>query len=109
MNVNKNKSRKSPDLPATFNKLSPPILAKLPKKVNKISKYFKKNYQSGEKKKTKKSYAQISTPTDFTSEVLKIKKTFPNLLTKKIKNIQKIISGEGKAKSKLYMITKEPF
>ena len=53
VNINKNKSGKSSDLLATFNKLSPPILAKSPKEVNKISKYFKKNHQSGEKKEIK--------------------------------------------------------
>ena len=39
---------------------------------------------------------------------MKIKKTFPNLQIKKIENIQKIISSEGKTKPRLNMITKEP-
>jgi len=42
VNTNKNKNSKSIDKSATFNKLPLPILAKLLKKVNKISKYFKK-------------------------------------------------------------------
>ena len=53
MNVSENKSGKSSDLLATFNTLPSPILAKSPKEVNEISKYFKKNQQSGEKKNQK--------------------------------------------------------
>lgn len=43
MNNSKDKQDKNVDKPATFNKLSSPILVKLPKEMNKISKYFKKN------------------------------------------------------------------
>ena len=85
VNINKNKSSKSTDLSATFNKLSPPILAKLPREVNKISKYFKKNNQSSKKKEFKKSYAQASTSTNTTREVLKIKKLFLIYRQKKLK------------------------
>jgi len=56
MNVSKNKGGKSSNLLTTFNKFFSSILAKLLKEVNNISKYFKKNQQSGEKKETKKSY-----------------------------------------------------
>ena len=38
-----NKNNKKIDKPASFIKLSPLTLAKLPKKFNKISKFFKKN------------------------------------------------------------------
>ena len=109
MNISKNKSSKSFDILATINKISPFIPAKLPKEINKISKYFKKNQQSGRKKETNKSYAQTSTPANSTREALKIKETFPNLPTKKIKNIQKVINGRGKTKPKLHMTTKRPF
>jgi len=107
VNISKNKSGKSSNILAPINKISPPILAKLPKEINKISKYFKTNQQSGGKKKTNKLYAQASTPTNPTREVLKIKETFPNLSTKKIKNIQKVINSGGKVKPKLYMTTKK--
>ena len=109
MNISKNKSSKSFDILATINKISPFIPAKLPKEINKISKYFKKNQQSGRKKETNKSYAQTSTPANSTREALKIKEIFPNLPTKKIKNIQKVINGRGKTKPKLHMTTKRPF
>jgi len=85
VNISKNKGNKSSDLLATFNKLPSPILAKSSKEVNKISKYFKKNQQSGEKKKTKKLYTQTSTSANSIREVLKIKEIFPNLLSKKSK------------------------
>ena len=98
MNVSKKKSGKSFDIPAIINKIPLLIPAKLLKEINKISKYFKKNQQSSGKKETNKSYAQASTSANLTKEVLKIKKTFPNLLTKKIENIQKIINSRGKAK-----------
>ena len=42
VNASKNKSSKSSNLLATFNRLLPPILAKLPKEINEISKYFTK-------------------------------------------------------------------
>ena len=63
--------------------LPPPILAKLPKEVNKISKYFKKN----EKQPQKKSYAQVSSKSNMSNiamDILKIKETFPYLQNKKI-------------------------
>jgi len=47
-----------------------------------------------------------STNTNIARETLKIKEAFPNLQNKKIKNIQKIISGENNPKLKLNMTTK---
>ena len=55
-----------------------------------------------------KSYAQVSYLWNNTRDVLKIKKTFPNLQAKKIENIQKIIKGNGKSKPKLIMTMKGP-
>ena len=106
VNINKNKKSKSANKPAIFNKLPPPILAKLPKEINKISKYFKKNNQTNDKKDQRKLYAQASTLINKTREVIKEK--FPNLQTKKIENIQKIINDKGKSKPRLYIITKGP-
>ena len=60
--------------------LSSPILAKLAKKVNKISKYFKKQQLVNQEPK---SYVQISArqtnPTNIARETLKIKEAFPKL------------------------------
>jgi len=108
VNINKNKNSKSTNKPAIFNKLPPSILAKLPKEINKISKYFKKNNQTNDKKDQRKLYSQTSTLINNTREVLKIKEKFSNLQAKKNGNIQKIINGEGKSKPRLHITTKEP-
>jgi len=96
--------------------LSPPILAKLPKEVNKLFKYFKKN----KKQEQKKSYTQASTSANLSSkpkttssnvvlETLKIKETFPYLHNKKIDQVQKIISSTNdKPKLQLNMTTRSP-
>jgi len=47
---NKNNKNKNMDKPTSISKLSLPILAKLPKEVNKISKFFKKNNDKKELK-----------------------------------------------------------
>jgi len=66
------------DKPTSFVKLSPPILAKMPKEVSKISKFFKKNNQLTKTKNMRKSYMQASFPTTSMREILKIKETFSN-------------------------------
>ena len=106
VNINKNKSSKSTDLPITSNKLSSSILAKLPKEISEILKYFKKNNQFNKKKEQKKSYTQALTSANTMRKVLKIKETFSDLQVKKIENIQKIINSKGKTKPRLYMTTK---
>jgi len=63
--------------PTFVSPLSSPILAKLPKEINEISKYFKKN----EKQPQKKSYVQVSSLSksnlsNIAMDTLKIKKTF---------------------------------
>ena len=70
------------DKPTSFVKLPSPIPAKIPKEVNKISKFFKKNNQLTKTKDMRKSYVQASFPTTSMREVLKIKETFPNLQVK---------------------------
>ena len=57
-----------------------PILAKLPKEINEISGFFKKNPLSLQKK----SYTQASSNSSNTArETLKIKEAFPSLQNKK--------------------------
>ena len=88
-----------------YNILSLSIPAKSLKEVVEISKYFKKNLSTN----NKKLYAQVSSyNTNMARETLKIKEAFSNLQNKKIENIQKIISSKGKPKSCLNMITKRP-
>jgi len=108
-----NKDKVTPK-PTFVSSIPPPILAKSPKEVKEISKFFKKI----KKPTTKKSYAQASTLKPLSSNkfsniamnTLKIKETFPNLPNKKIDSIQKVINGSSdKAKPRLNMTTKGPF
>jgi len=89
---NGNKKDIAKPVPITINKVPPPppLLAKTRKEVNVISKYFHskkpmvENKDQGKNNSSGKSYAQASKPSINTSEVLKIKKTFPSLSAKKI-------------------------
>ena len=89
--------------------LPPPILVKLAKEINEMSKYFKKQQPTNHRQK---SYMQILAkqfnPTNVARKMLKIKETFPNLQNKKIKIVQKIISSQDKPKPKISMTTKGP-
>ena len=82
------------------------IPVKLVKKVNEISKYFKKNALSNQKK----SYAQVlannSNSSNIIRDTLKLKKVFLKLQNKKNEIVQKIISRSKKPKPKLNMTTK---
>ena len=98
------------DKPASFVKIPLSIPMKLPKEVQEILKFFKKNTQPTERKDTRKSYAQVLSMllSTNTSKILKIKQMFPKLQTKKIENIQKIINSKGRLKPKISMMTKDP-
>ena len=54
----------------------------------------------------KQSYAQAAGPS--VSDILKLKKNYPNLSAKKIENIQRIINDSGKSKPWIRMTTKSP-
>lgn len=100
-----NNKEKNVVKPPYISSLLPPIPAKSPKEVNEISKYFKKNPLFSQNK----SYAQaLSKDNNIARETLKIKEVFPSLQNKKIEQVQKIISGEGKPKPQFNMITKRP-
>jgi len=101
--------------PTFISPLPLPILAKLSKKVNEISKYFKKN----EKQPQKKSYSQASSSSKqslqlnslskIALDTLKIKELFLYLRNEKIDQVQKIINGtNNKPKPCLNMTTKGP-
>ena len=102
-----NRKGKNSVKPSYVSTLPPPILAKLSKEINKISKFFKKNLILVQKK----SYAQVSSNSNgsnIAKDTLKIKEAFPSLQNKKIKQVQKIISGDSKPKPYFNMTTKEP-
>ena len=102
----KKKRKKNMNKSASIKKLPLPILAKLPKEVKEISKYFKTTSSAYRNKNTRKLYTQVSQLENNTRKVLKIKKAFLNLQTNKIENIQKIIKSDGKPKPKINMTTK---
>jgi len=102
-----NKKKEIPkSVPVTINKALPlpPLPAKSKKEINIISKYFQPKKSSVENKaqtsndKPGKSYAQASEPSVNTSEVLKIKETFPSLDAKKIDQVNNIVNSQSKPK-----------
>jgi len=89
--LSSSKTIKNPN-PVTINKAPPlpPLPAKTKKEVNIISKYFLPNKPlvnnnvNGKSNNSGKSYAQATKMSNNTSEVLKIKETFPSLNAQKI-------------------------
>ena len=85
----------------------PPLPAKSKKEINVISKYFqtkkpendkKNNGNSSSRSQANKSYAQASKTPTSTSDVLKIKETFPALNAKKIDQVNNIVNGKNQQK-----------
>jgi len=112
---NGNSKKNTPKLtPVTINKAPPlpPLPAKSKKEINVISKYFHPKKPSTNKTdrstnlQTNKSYAQASKTTTNTSDVLKIKETFPALNAKKIDQVNDIVHGQSKPKPCIKMTTK---
>jgi len=102
--------------PVTINKAPPipPLLAKSKKEINVISKYFHPRNPSTNKTdkstnlQNNKSYAQASKTTTNTSDILKIKETFPALNAKKIDQVNDIVHKQSKPKPHIKMTTKGP-
>ena len=96
------------DKQAEIVKLPPPILARPPKEILEKLKFFKKGNKSVENVKlnSKLSYTQASSPN--ISEILKIKNKFPNLSTKKIENVHKMINDSSKIKPRINITIKDP-
>jgi len=102
--------------PITINKAPPlpPLPAKTKKEINIISKYFYPKKPSVEnnaqpsKGQLGKSYVQASKSSTSTSEVLKIKETFPTLNAQKIDQVNNIVNGQSKPKPCIKMTTKGP-
>ena len=95
----------------------PPLPAKSKKEINVISKYFqtkksesskKINGSSSSNSQNIKSYAQASKTTTPTSEVLKIKESFPSLNAEKIDQVNNIVNGKNQQKPWLQSTTKGP-
>ena len=82
------------------------ILVKIVKEVNEISKYFKENSSTTAKKSYAQILANLYNSSNIVRKTLRIKEAFPKLQNKKIKLVQKIISGQEKPKLKLNITTK---
>ena len=100
--------------PVSIERVPPPLPlpAKTAKEVNVILKYFqnKKPLSNTSKvaPKNNKLYTQVSKSPANTSKVLKISKAFPALNAEKINQINNIVKGVTKLKSKIQMTTKGP-
>ena len=92
--------------PVTINKSPPlpPLLAKSKKEINIISKYFhpKKPLNNNNARPTNtptdKSYVQVSKLPTNTSDILKIKETFPALNVREIDQVNNIVRSQDKLK-----------
>jgi len=100
--------------PISINKALPlsPLPAKSKKEINTISKYFHSKKPSVNNNvrfsntQTGKSYTQTSKMSASTSDVLKIKETFPTLNANKINQINSIVHGQNKLKPRIKITTK---
>ena len=118
--TNGNSKKDAPkSTPVTINKAPPPppLPAKSKKEINTISKYFQPNKSAivnknignnGSKSQGNKSYAQASKTAASTSEVLKIKETFPALNAKEIDQVNSIVNGNERKKPRIQSTTKGP-
>ena len=87
--------------PANIERIPLLIPAKSQKEINIISKFFKnKNSENPTSAKTK-SYAQVSKQNASTSDVIKIKETFPFIEVKKIDQINDIVKETPKQKPRI--------
>jgi len=109
-----NSKEKDKAKPMFISLIPPPILAKTPKEVNEILKYFKKNLSSHQKKSyvnatLSSTQQRLSVSKNIVKETLKIKKTFLNLSNNKIEQVQKVINRpNNKSKPRILMTTKGP-
>jgi len=93
---------------ASIKRLLSPILAKSPKEVHKISKFFKSNKLDKLASNKPKLYAQASKQNTSIANVIKIKETFPSVSMKEINEINNIIKGPIKTKPRIQITTKCP-
>ena len=107
---NNNRKEMAKPVPMSIEKAPPALPSPLPVKskseINTISKYFKGNKMTTNHMKPTKLYAQTSRQTASTSEILKIKESFPALNTKQIDRVNNIIKGNPNPKPRIQMTTK---
>jgi len=109
---NNNRKESAKTVPMSIKKsppvLNPPLPTKLKSEVNTISKYFKGKKPTSNQSKPSKSYVQALKPTASTSDVLKIKDSFPALTAKQIDRVNNIVKGNPTPKPHIQMTTKGP-
>ena len=91
---------------ASIKRLLPPILAKSPKEVHKISKFFKSNKLDKLVSNKPKLYTQASKQNTSIADIIKIKETFSSVSMKEINKINNIVKGSIKTKLHIQMTTK---
>ena len=108
--MNKNNKEVTKLIPISIEKAPPPppLLAKSKNEVNTILKYFQGSKPTTDPKKLTKSYTQASKQSASTSEVLKIKESFPALNVKQINQVNNIVKDNQKLKPCIQMTTKGP-
>ena len=104
--LQRNNKEKNSSIPASIERLSLPIPDKSPKEVNAISKFFKSGKMDNSLLSKAESYAQASKQNVSTSDVIKIKETFPSMEVKEIDQINNIVKESSKSKPCIQMITK---
>jgi len=95
-------------IPVSIKKASPlpSLQAKTKSEVNRISKYFKPTSNKPNMENLTKSYAQALRQSPSTSDVLKIKESFPALNTNQIDRVNSIVKGNPKPKLHIQMTMK---
>ena len=96
--LQRNNKEKNSSIPASIERLSLPIPDKSPKEVNAISKFFKSGKMDNSLLSKAKSYAQASKQNVSTSDVIKIKETFPSMEVKEIDQINNSVKESSKSK-----------
>ena len=107
--IRNNIKEKTPTpIPISIEKAPPllPFPAKTKSEVNRISKYFKLTSNKSNTEKPTKSYTQASRQSPSTSDVLKIKESFPALNANQIDRVNNIVKGNPKPKPCIQMTTK---
>jgi len=107
-NNNNNKKDITKPAPVSIEKAPPlpPLSAKSKSEVNTISKYFKEINTKSNLAKPTKSYTQASKQPTSTSDVLKIKESFPVLNANQINRVNNIVKRNPKPKPHIQMTTK---
>ena len=96
--------------PTFVSSLPPPIPAKLQKEVNELSRYFKKNINTPQKKlyvqaSSLSKQSNSTSTSNITMKTLKLKEIFPNLPNNLVQKV--INSTNNKLKPKINMTTKD--